>query len=255
MNDPLAAFRLDGKVVVLTGASAGLGVRFAHALAAAGARLAVGARRTDQLVETARKLTAAGADIVIRTTDVTDPDSCRALVGCALDRFGRVDVLVNNAGLGAAITALKEPPDHFRSIVDANLMGSYWMAQECGRVMAPGSVVVNVSSVHGLAASRFPQAAYAASKAAVLGLTRDLAQQWSGRRGIRVNALAPGYFDSEMTAAGRQALESMVCETSMLGRFGRPGELDGALLFLASPASSYMTGATLVVDGGMSASI
>jgi NAD(P)-dependent dehydrogenase (short-subunit alcohol dehydrogenase family) len=122
--------------------------------------------------------------------------------------------------------------------------------------MPPGSSIVNVASVHGFIGSHFPQASYTASKAGVLGLTRDLASQWSGRKGIRVNALCPGYFASEMTTGtdnGEEALRDMVAKRSILGRFGEQAEIDAAMIFLASPASSYVTGTTLVVDGGMSA--
>ena len=114
-------------------------------------------------------------------------------------QFGRVDVLVNNAGVGTAVPATRETPEQFRSVIDVNLNGCYWMAQACGRVMQPGSSIINISSVLGLTTAGLPQAAYAASKAGLIGLTRDLAQQWTGRKGIRVNALAPGFFESEMT--------------------------------------------------------
>ena len=113
--------------------------------------------------------------------------------------FGRVDVLVNNAGVGTAVPATHETPEQFRSVIDVNLNGCYWMAQACGRVMQPGSSIVNISSVLGLTTAGLPQAAYAASKAGLIGLTRDLAQQWTGRKGIRVNSVAPGFFVSEMT--------------------------------------------------------
>jgi NAD(P)-dependent dehydrogenase (short-subunit alcohol dehydrogenase family) len=133
------------------------------------------------------------------------------------------------------------------------MAGPFWMAQACAPHMPPGSSIVNVASVLAHIAPPFPQAAYAASKAGVLGLTRDLAQEWSARKGIRVNALCPGYFASEMTANDDEQLRAMVARNSMLGRFGEQAELDGALLFLASPASSYVTGTSLIVDGGMAA--
>ncbi|WP_395728647.1 SDR family NAD(P)-dependent oxidoreductase [Nakamurella sp.] len=246
-------FRLDGKVVVITGASSGLGAGFARAFADAGARLVLGARRADALSELAGDLRAAGARVVTRATDVADPDACAALVEAGRAEFGRIDVLVNNAGVGSAVPALRETPDQFRQVVEVNLMGSYWMAQACARVMAPGSSIVNIASVLGLIKSYNPQAAYSASKAAVIGLTRDLSQQWSGRRGIRVNAIAPGYFASEMTAAIPSGpLQEFIDRTSTLKRVGQQHELDAAVLFLAADASSYITGITLPVDGGMS---
>ncbi|WP_224401838.1 SDR family NAD(P)-dependent oxidoreductase [Pseudonocardia sp. ICBG1034] len=246
-------FRLDGKVAVVTGASSGLGTGFARALSEAGAAVVLGARRAAALDEVAGVITANGGRVATRATDVTDPEACAALVRTGLDAFGRIDVLVNNAGLGTAVPALREPPESFRRVVDVNLMGSYWMAQACARAMKPGSSIINIASVLGLITSYSPQAAYAASKAAVIGLTRDLSQQWAGRRGIRVNAVAPGYFASEMTAGiPREGLLSFIDATSSLKRMGRQHELDGAVIFLASDAASYITGITLPVDGGMS---
>ncbi len=186
-------------------------------------------------------------------TDVTDPDACRAAVQAAVGRFGHLDVLVNNAGLGTAVPALRETPEQFREVIEVNLLGAYWMAQAAAHVMLPGSTIVNIASVIGLMKSFSPQAAYAASKTGLIGLTRDLNQQWSGRRGIRVNAVAPGYFRSEMTATiPPERLREFIANTSTLGRMGEQHELDAAVVFLASPASSYIAGVTLAVDGGMS---
>lgn len=247
------SFRLDGTVAVVTGASSGLGAGFARALADAGADLVLGARREDRLHDVARDIESAGRKVVTQRTDVSDPDDCTGLVAAGMDTFGRIDVLVNNAGIGTAVPALRETPDEFRRVVDVNLMGAYWMAQACARAMQPGSSIVNIASVLGLIKSFAPQAAYAASKAGLIGLTRDLAQQWTGRKGIRVNALAPGYFASEMSAeVPQEQLTQFIRQTSPLGRPGQQHELDAAVLFLASKASSYITGITLPVDGGMS---
>ncbi|GAB2458503.1 SDR family NAD(P)-dependent oxidoreductase [Xylanimonas ulmi] len=251
--NPLTRFRLDDRVVVLTGASSGLGLGFAHALAAVGAHLVLVARRGDRLAALAADLASAGARAVTHVADVRDPGQCRGAAAAAVERFGRIDVLVNNAGVGGSTPSSRETESGFRAVLDVNLHGTFWMAQACAPHMPRGSVIVNVASVLGHIAPRFPQAAYAASKAGVLGLTRDLAQEWSARKGIRVNALCPGYFASEMTAQDDAQLREMVDRESMLGRFGEQHELDTALVFLASPASSYMTGASLLVDGGMSA--
>lgn len=251
--DLLQAFRLDDQVVIVTGATSGLGVGFARAVAEVGARVVIAGRRIDRLEGVARDLEASGATVRAKPTDVCDPDACAALTEFAMAEFGQVDALVNNAGVGEAHAAVKEAPEQFRRVIDTNLNGVFWMAQACAKVMPPGSSIVNVSSVLGLIAPPFPQASYAASKAGVLGLTRDLAHQWSKRRGIRVNALCPGYFRSEMTEVALGELEAMVDRNSMLGRFGTQDELNPALIFLLSRASSYMTGATLVVDGGMAA--
>jgi NAD(P)-dependent dehydrogenase (short-subunit alcohol dehydrogenase family) len=253
VTNVLDLFRLDGKVAVVTGASSGLGAGFARALGQAGADIVLAARRNDRLREVAAQIEDLGRRALPLGTDISDPDGCEAMVAGAISEFGRIDILVNNAGIGTAVPALRETPAQFRQVIDVNLSGVYWAAQACGRVMEPGSSIVNISSVLALIKSYAPQAAYAASKAAVLGLTRDLAQQWSGRRGIRVNAIAPGYFASEMTAGvPEDLLLPFIKQHSPLGRLGQQHELDAAVVFLASPASSYITGATLVVDGGMS---
>ncbi len=244
-------FRLDGKVAVVTGASSGLGVAFARSLAEAGADLALGARRVDKLADTAALVEATGRRALGVATDVADPDSCTNLVALAMEEFGRVDILVNNAGIGTAVPATRETPEEFRSVIDVNLNGCYWMAQACGRVMQPGSSIINISSVLGITTAGLPQAAYAASKAGLIGLTRDLAQQWSGRKGIRVNAIAPGFFATEMTDSYMPGyLESMTPRIPM-GRTGDPAELAATIVWLASDAAGYVTGQTLAVDGGL----
>ncbi|MCK9902047.1 glucose 1-dehydrogenase [Frankia sp. Cpl3] len=252
-SNVLDLFRLDGKVAVVTGASSGLGAGFARALGQAGADVVLAARRADRLQEVASSVRETGRRALPVATDISTPDECTALVEKAVAEFGRIDILVNNAGVGSAVPALREQPEEFRRVIDINLNGAYWAAQACARVMAPGSSIVNIASVLGLIKSYAPQAAYAASKAGLIGLTRDLAQQWSGRRGIRVNAVAPGYFASEMTAEiPRDALMTFIASTSPLGRLGEQHELDAAVVFLAGPGASYITGATLAVDGGMS---
>lgn len=247
----LDQFRLDDRVVVVTGASSGLGVAFARACAEAGADIVLGARRLDKLTNTAKLVTSAGQRCLQVATDVSDPAQCDALVAAAMTEFGAVDVLVNNAGIASAIPASREKPEEFRAIIDTNLNGSYWMAQACGRVMRPGSSIVNISSILGITTAGLPQAAYSASKAAVSGLTRDLAQQWGARKGIRVNAIAPGLFETEMTTEYPEGyLESAAQSRIVLGRMGDPAELAAALVWLASAAAGYVTGQTIVVDGG-----
>lgn len=243
-------FRLDGKVAIVTGASSGLGVAFAQALAEAGADVALGARRVDRLADTAALVDAAGRRAIAVGTNVADPAACRSLVDAAMAEFGRVDVLINNAGIGTAVPASRETSDQFRSVIDVNLMGCYWMAQACGTVMRPGSSIVNISSVIGLTTAGLPQAAYSASKAALVGLTRDLAVQWTGRKGIRVNAIAPGFFATEMTLLYREGYLDEQLRRTPMGRPGDPRELAAAVVFLSSPASGYVTGQTWAVDGG-----
>ncbi|EKF24552.1 short chain dehydrogenase family protein [Mycolicibacterium hassiacum DSM 44199] len=248
----LDKFRLDDKVVIVTGASSGLGVSFAEACAQAGADVVLAARRVEKLGATAELVRKAGRRALTVQTDVVDPEQCTALVDAAMNEFGRVDVLVNNAGVGTAVPATRETPEEFRQVIDVNLNGSYWAAQACARVMQPGSSIVNIASILGITTAGLPQAAYSASKAAVIGLTRDLAQQWGSRKGIRVNAIAPGFFESEMTDQYKPGyLEQTIASRTVLQRKGDPTELAATLVWLTSPAGGYVTGQTIIVDGGV----
>ena len=248
----LDRFRLDGKVAIVTGASSGLGVAFAIALAEAGADVAVGARRLDRITETRERIEKLGRRGIAVTVDVTRPEDCQRLVDETLSGLGGVDVLVNNAGVGTAVPATREAPEDFRRVVETNLMGSYWMAQSCARVMKPGASVINIGSVLGSTTAALPQAAYSASKAGVLGLTRDLAQQWMSRKGIRVNAIAPGFFVTEMTDQYEEGyLDTMLAQRVPARRAGELEECAAAVVFLASDAASYITGVVLPVDGGL----
>ena len=247
----LDRFSLEGKVAVVTGASSGLGVAFAQALAEAGADLALGARRVEKLEETAALVRAAGRRSIEVATDVSRQPDCQALLDEAMAAYGRVDILINNAGIGTAVPATRETVKQFERVIDVNLNGCYWMAQACGRVMAPGSSIINISSVLGLTTAGLPQAAYAASKAGLIGLTRDLAQQWGARKGIRVNALAPGFFVSEMSDQYAPGYLDQMMTRVPMGRMGDPEELAAAVVFLASAAGAYVTGQTLAVDGGL----
>jgi NAD(P)-dependent dehydrogenase (short-subunit alcohol dehydrogenase family) len=251
----LDRFRVDGRVAVVTGASSGLGVAFADALAEAGAELVLGARRTDRLAETVTKVGKHGRRAIAVATDVSDPGQCAALVAAGVEAFGHVDILINNAGLGTAVPAVRETPEQFRSVVDVNLFGAYWMAQEFARAAKgddgrPRSIV-NIASVLGLHPGTIPQAAYAASKAGLIGLTRDLAAQWATRKGIRVNALAPGFFPSEITDQLDPREAEFILVHAPMRRYGELPEIASAALFLASDAASYITGITLAVDGGL----
>ncbi len=252
--DPLASFRLDGQVAVVTGASAGLGARFARVLDAAGARVVVTARRADRLDELAADLT----DPVVLPGDITDPAWRASLIATVTERAGRIDVLVNNAGRSEPMRAFDESVDHFRDTLELNLVAPFAIAQAAAAAMAAQEIegsIVNVSSIYALVGiGRIPEAGYSASKGGLTSLTRELASQWS-RRNIRVNALAPGWFPSEMTTEmfTDARLADWITEKTPLRRPGRPEELDGALLFLASGASSYITGQTLAVDGGWTA--
>jgi NAD(P)-dependent dehydrogenase (short-subunit alcohol dehydrogenase family) len=243
-------FRLDGKVAIVTGASAGLGVAIAQALAEAGADVALGARRVEGLKETQRLIEATGRRAHCVATDIGSPEDCRRLVSETVAEFGRVDVLVNNAGIGRAISAAKETPDSFDEVLRVNIRGSFLMAQAAAEAMTEGGSIVMISSIMAFWSVGAPQASYMASKAGLLGLTKDLAQQWGTRKNIRVNAIAPGFFETEMTGHFFDELMATQGPRVPLGRAGDPAELAAAVLFLASPAASYVTGETLVVDGG-----
>lgn len=250
MTTTLDRFRLDGKIVLVTGASSGLGVAIAQCLAEAGADLVLGARRTDRLAETKALVEGLGRKAITVTTDVTDPEQCTAMVAAGLEAFGKVNVLINNAGVATAWPATRETPEQFRQVIDINLFGAYWMAQAFGRAVTEGGSIINMSSALALRPGNIPQAAYASSKAALLGLTRDLAKQWTGRKGVRVNTICPGYFPSEMTDQLDKSEVEQVPTVTPSGRFGEPYEVGDACVFLASDASSYITGITLPVDGG-----
>jgi NAD(P)-dependent dehydrogenase (short-subunit alcohol dehydrogenase family) len=268
--DPLAAFRIDGKVAIVTGASSGLGARFARVLDAAGAKVVLVARRRERLERLAAEL---GNDALPIAQDLSEVEQVGTVVDQAMDHFGRVDVLVNNAGMVDVHPAEHEPLEEFRRVIDVNLVAPFALAQHAARAMLdsengdPGhhggdgdgerrGAIVNVASVLGLVGvGQIPQAGYAASKGGIVNLTRELAAQWS-RKGIRVNAIAPGWFESEMTAdmfSEEGKGRDWVARRAPLKRHGREGELDGALLFLASDASTYVTGHVLAVDGGWTA--
>ncbi|HEY3810841.1 MAG TPA: SDR family oxidoreductase [Acidimicrobiales bacterium] len=251
--DPLARFRLDGRVAVVTGASSGFGARFAAVLAAAGATPVLVARRLDRLEAVAEDLDGA----VLVAADVTRPEDVERVVATALDQLGRIDVLVNNAGVNDSVPAEDETLEQFRYTLDVNLTAAFHLCQVVGRHMLErgDGNIVNVASMLGVVgAGQIPQAGYAASKAGLVNLSRELAAQW-GRRGVRVNALCPGWFPTEMTAemfADERSVD-WIRRKTVLGRAGRDDELDGALLWLASEASSYVTGSTVIVDGGYTA--
>lgn len=243
-------FTLAGKAAVVSGASSGLGARFAAALAEAGCDVAIGARRENGLARTAEEVRSAGRRCAELVTDVSVPEDCERLAAHALAELGRIDVVVCCAGAVHVAPALKEKVSEFERVVAVNLTGSFSLAQACARRMEAGGSIILVGSILAEQSSGLPHASYAASKAAVAGLGRDLAVQWTRRRGIRVNTLVPGYVRTEMTAGFDEAMISAIAARVPAGRMAEPDELVGPLLFLASGASSYVTGATLVVDGG-----
>ena len=252
-GDPLALFRLDGQVAIVTGASSGLGERFARVLHATGASVVLTARRRDRLARLAAVLPGALAV----TADVSDPDDRERIVATTVDHFGSVGILVNNAGVTEVIGVEDESLETFRRSMEVNVTAVWHLAKLCAPSMiaAGGGSIVNIASMLGhVGATPVKQANYAASKGAVVNLTRELALQWA-RKGIRVNALCPGWFPSEMTDGMESdpGSQAFIKANSPIPRMGEPHELDGALLLLASPAGSFITGHSLLVDGGWTA--
>jgi NAD(P)-dependent dehydrogenase (short-subunit alcohol dehydrogenase family) len=245
---------LTDKVVLLSGASSGIGAHLAGVFARAGAHVYAIARRQDRL----RELAAANPRIVAARCDVTIDEDCAAAVTGVIERYGRIDVLVNAAGVSRPARAEEESPASFRSVLEVNLVAPFVLSHYAAPHMLAseaGGVIINIASIVGLAGlGRIPQASYAASKAGLVNLTRELAAQWA-RKGIRVNAIAPGWFATEMTEDLFGAAESSawVDRLTPMGRRGELPELDGAALFLAGGASTYMTGAVIAVDGGWTA--
>jgi len=245
-------FRLDGKLALVTGAGSGLGRQFAQTLAGVGARVALAARRTEKLEETAASIQEAGGDALCFELDVTDSASIADCLAELVGRAGTPDVLVNNAGTARTAFATDMSEADWDIVLDTNLKGAFLMAQATARAMIaadkPGSIV-NIASILGLRVSK-ALAAYIASKAGVVHLTRALALEFS-RYSIRVNALAPGYFVTEMNRAEFEqgADERVRCQVPM-ARVGELPEISGPLLLLASDAGSYMTGSIVAVDGG-----
>ncbi len=260
--DATELFDLRGRVAIVTGASSGLGARFAAVLAAAGADVVISARRAERLEALAADLNrdTTSPRVVYEAGDITEQDTVKRLVAKAKDQFGRLDIVVNNAGVSRVLPALDDTVDDFANEVRINLIAPFSMCQAAAQAMLDsdeqiGGSIINVGSVMGfVGGGRLRAAGYAAAKGGLHNLTRELASQWA-RKGIRVNAIAPGWFESEMTAemfetgSGRSYIEA----NTPLGRHGRADELDGALLFLASESSSYVTGQVLAVDGGWTA--
>ena len=250
--DPLSLFRLDHQVVVVTGASSGLGERFARLAHGVGAQVVISARRVDRLAALASQL--AGTQAI--SADISLAGDRERLIATTIERFGRVDVLVNNAGIASPVAVENEDLDTFRLAMEVNATAVWHLCKLVGvGMVAQGyGSIVNVASMLGhVGSAPIKQANYCASKGAVVNLTRELGLQWA-RKGIHVNALCPGWFPSEMTAEMNDAASQQFIAThSPIPRMGFAHELDGAFLLLASKASTFMTGQSVIVDGGWTA--
>ncbi len=249
----LEQFRLDGKVALITGGSRGLGLEAAKALREAGARVALMARREGFFAEALKEI----PDALPLLGDVREEEAVERAVAETEEKLGPLTILVNAAGISWGAPSLEMPREKFLEVLEVNLLGAYLASRAAAKRMKERGYgkIIQIASVAGLK-GEFPEVldavGYSSSKGGLIALTRDLAVKW-GRWGIRVNALAPGFFPTRMTEKVLPRAEPFLKATLPLGRAGRPGELGGAVLFLAAPASDYITGAVLPVDGGATA--
>ncbi|MDP6340494.1 MAG: SDR family oxidoreductase [Acidimicrobiales bacterium] len=251
MNDPLNVFRLDGKIALVTGASSGIGAQTVKLFSSLGAKVIAAARREDRLQDLANQY----PDVMAVRCDVGVEADCKNLVDTIINEYGKIDILINNAGISDPIPALEEDLDLFKRVIQIDLISCFHLAQLCAQHMETqesGGAIVNVASIHGfVGSSPNNQPGYTAAKGGLINLTRELALEWA-RHGIRVNAIAPGYITTELTdemiagESGRKWIE----RNTPMRRPGEVTELDGAMLLLASDAGSYITGETIAIDGG-----
>lgn len=251
-------FDLSGRTAVVTGGSRGLGLQIAEALAEQGAGLVLTARREAQLDEAADQLRAAGAQVSVYATDLSDPAAIDVFVDRVVQTHGRVDILVNNAGATWGAPAEEHPLEAWHKVVDLNLTGTFLVTQRVAAAsMIPRGAgrIVMIASVAGMRGTAPPllgTAAYTTAKGGVIAMTRGLAAEWA-RHGITVNAIAPGWFPTKMTRATLGEAADVIERATPLGRLGGPEDLKGAAVLLASDASAYITGQTIAVDGGLTA--
>jgi gluconate 5-dehydrogenase len=250
-------FKIKGQTAIVTGASSGLGVCFAETLAERGVNLVIAARRYEKLAKVAEDLADDfNVKVIPVQTDVSQEDQVINMVKTAVEKFGSVEILVNNAGIGALSPSVDMPLEEWKQVLDVNLTGVFLCARTAAREMIKKKYgkIVNIASIYGAVGDIFPTAPYYASKGAVINLTRALAIEWAPYK-INVNSIAPGFFPSEMTASVFQDEKAMqhILSRTPLGRTGDPLDLKAALTYLSSPASDYVTGQTIFVDGGWTA--
>src|SRR5260370_15679335 len=248
------SFSFKGEVALVTGGSRGLGLEIAQAFGTAGARVVITARREQWLSEAERVLKDQGVAVHAMIADVADLASVEQLVQQTLAEYGKIDVLVNNAGLTWGAPAETMPLERWRQVIDANITGTFLMSQAVGRHMLERhkGAIVNVASIAGLGGGQLNTVGYNASKAAVINLTRALAVEW-GPRNIRINCVAPGMFRTRMTETIIERAEGIYNAMTPMGRIGQSGELAPTVLFLASEGASYITGQVIPIDGGRTA--
>lgn len=248
-------FDLKGQVAVVTGASTGLGLQMAKAFASQGANLVLLARRINLLEENAKAITEEyGVEVLPFACDITDTEKVKAAVAATMERFGRVDILVNNAGTGAVGPAEEITDDQFKHEMNIDLFGTFICAREFGKEMIKAQYgrIINIASMYGLVGNLIVGSApYHAAKGGVVNFTRALAAEW-GKYGITVNSICPGYFYTDLTTETLDSdfFQDIAKRSIPMARYGRTGELDSCALFLASPASTYVTGQNIAVDGG-----
>jgi gluconate 5-dehydrogenase len=250
-------FSIKGQTAIVTGASSGLGVCFAKTLAERGVNLVIAARRYEKLAQVAENLANEyNVKVIPVQTDVNQEDQVINMVKTAVEQFGSLEIVVNNAGTGALSPSVEMPLEEWKKVLDVNLTGVFLCARTAAREMIKKKYgkIVNIASIYGAVGDIFPTAAYYASKGAVINLTRALAIEWAPYK-INVNSIAPGFFPSEMTASVFQDEKAMqhILSRTPLGRTGDPLDLKAALIYLSSPASNYVTGQTIFVDGGWTA--
>ena len=254
----LDLFRLEGKTAIVTGGGRGLGRYMAEALSDAGAAVVLCSRKIEPLEEVQREIEAGGGKALAVECDVTDEESVEKVVSAAEESFGSVDIVVNNSGATWGAPPEEMPLDRFDQVMRVNVRGTFLMSQAAGRRMieaGAGGAIINISSVAGLVGGHpdFMQTVgYNSSKGAIISMTRDLATSWA-RHNITVNAIAPGWFPTRMSGGLIEKFEEEMLGGIPLGRFGNPEDLKGVVIFLASPAAAYITGQTVVVDGGSTA--
>ncbi|HKS95010.1 MAG TPA: SDR family oxidoreductase [Terriglobia bacterium] len=249
-------FDLTGRVAIVTGGSAGLGRQMAEGLAEIGANLVLCARKRERCEQAAEELHRLGVKTLALGCDVKDPGSVQAVVEAALSEFGRIDILINNAGTSWGAPVEEMRLEHWNKVIETNLTGAFLFSQAAGKAMIPArrGKIINIASVAGLrgAPPEFQAIGYHASKGGLIAFTKDLACKWAPHN-IQVNAIAPGWFPTHMSRIVIERNRDALLERIPLGRFGSDHDLKGAAVFLASDASDYVTGHVLVVDGGQTA--